>query len=1478
MAELGGGSSSPAPQAQPRPVDSGQASLVASWRKRAPWVSPLVVLAAVSAGLDPDSPGGQAIADAGARQSQKKNKGIFGRIGEVVHGGANLASDVADFVTPEAAEDVIGVGAHVAGAVASNTLNNGPRQIVRGGLTGLQSAYETGQGLVRNVASGVGEVAAGVLSGAAVGAGTGAGVGLLGGPFAPLTSTAGAIGGAVLGGVVGGVATAIADPDVEGEADWNVLHWSTGGLAVDRALRGEDVDLGSGWLPGANLVEEQAKRAREQASINGHALTPGRLLAADIVEPGTTQYNILSGLGDMAVAFAPFEPGALAAKGAGAGTRAAMRSWGAIDAARLTIDASRAQGFLASNVGRRVVQKIADTNGPEAFNEIWHLTNQRLPAHLVLDLADESDPARVADLLHDALGTTVRDAPQFPRLPTINRNMRRVRILQEMPGAHLDTNDIDAALKTFDAAQRNARLSESVIARNNRALAEAKTPGEMYRVVVDGFLNEDLANQIARHTPDTRRGRELARRLTTAWRDHHDELTKYAVDDFGDNMHVPGAVIDGTGKATAAPHLSVEYLNGSIPLPDARGVRQATSFLGRVARSPGVDVPVSALDHFQQDMWKPMALLRAAWTIRVVGEEQVRMAAAGMSSVFHHPISHLAMVIGKHGDVGIEGDELLRSAEGIAALGQGSAGWRNRARVAGKTLFDRERDVEYPRAWADELAQLFTDPASKRLAGGVEWVPGQIIAAADDGTSILATGNHLEDVKAWFSNGKGRRLRDQLESMGAPVRTKAEADALVQSWFDRLQIKTGGDPELLDLVATGEFGGHALIKKPGQVNSRVIDALDEKRLLGQGPQKVKGDLVLQAPTDAASRFGQRLDRAVESMFNTLMTRPSNYLSRSPAFRQFYWKRVEELLPSMTAGSQEKALTNALRSELPKNVMQSLEAAAKKGSGELLSEDADILAKAFGLDETRALLYDLSKKSQFFDVHRLLFPFGEAWKEIAVTWAKIGLQHPEAIRRGQQVITSARSTNPDDLGVGGIFGHGHAFFYRDANGEEVLAYPGSEFLTESLIGVPVPLTGRVEGLSIGTSVIPAVGLVVQIPAGSLLPETPDWDWVRRTILPFGDPTTDEGFVESTLPAWLQKLRTSGLLKGIPVVGAEPSAQQERALAGAAFDLLAYQISAGTRQRPKTMEEIQAGVDENMDAARLLYTISGAAQFAAPTAPTPEMRVLDKSGNLIVLNELRNRYRELGDDEGAGGWATATDRFLDKYGESALFAIQPRSTATSYALPVTTEGDEWVRAHPDIKKRFRNTYGLWAPTGGDFDVTAYSRQFDSDERQGLTVEQMVQQANSRIGNAIYSNVVRAAGEKPNAQQRLLLRQMRDRLRDEFPGFGSDIAGVGKKTDLDTAIKELRRGLTVPELAQSEAGEGLSQYLTVRDAAQARAVQIGLTTFRGASAAEPLRLLLRKAADAILAEHPAFGQMWENVFSREMDDDDQEEKAAA
>src|SRR5690606_13313674 len=76
---------------------------------------------------------------------------------------------------------------------------------------------------------------------------------------------------------------------------------------------------------------------------------------------------------------------------------------------------------------------------------------------------------------------------------------------------------------------------------------------------------------------------------------------------------------------------------------------------------------------FMDRVWKPSRLLRPAWPLRVVGEEQFRIAAAGFDSAVSHPMSYVAMVMGYRRDgrlrrlIGDAGDGRFLDPEGTSA-------------------------------------------------------------------------------------------------------------------------------------------------------------------------------------------------------------------------------------------------------------------------------------------------------------------------------------------------------------------------------------------------------------------------------------------------------------------------------------------------------------------------------------------------------------------------------------------------------------------------------------------------------------------------------------------------------------------------------------------------------------------------------------------------------------------------------------------
>jgi hypothetical protein len=618
----------------------------------------------------------------------------------------------------------------------------------------------------------------------------------------------------------------------------------------------------------------------------------------------------------------------------------------------------------------------------------------------------------------------------------------------------------------------------------------------------------------------------------------------------------------------------------------------------------------------------------------------------------------------------------------------------------------------------------------------------------------------------------------------------------------------------------------------------VADGLYDYLDAGIGPQTVKGDITLVGGDTAGGKVGQMVDHAVDSLFNTLMSRPTNYLSRSSTFKQMYYQRVGELIPFMDDAAQIAAITGAEKAGLSANDLTKLRRRVGQGAGDLSLNDADLVAKGYALDATKKLLYDLTDKNQASDIARVVFPFAEAWKEILVTWAKIGMENPVAIRRGSQVAQGAR---------------GAGYFKKDeTTGEEMFVYPGSEFITKKLLGVPTPLQGRVQGLNLfsnGSILVPGFGPAIQIPAGKLIPHKPQFDMVRELVVPFGEQETSEGFVESFLPAWYQKVRKAM---------ADP--ESDRMFGNTVADVAKYLVSTGDYDL-STVDGQEKLSKAAVTKARGLYVIRAMAQFVAPSAPTPEFMAQDKNGNLLTAQKLSQEFRDLQ----AINYSTAVEQFLDKYGEDALLYIQPKSRG---GFNPTDELHSWVRDNPEMAKRYPDVYGYFAPAGGEFAITELDRQIATGERENLTPEEGIKLANARVAQMKYAKAKESVGESPTGPQKQWLREVRDALAEDYPGYEPEKFELGKT---EGAIRQLRSALDDPKIAKTDAGQGLAQYMRARDKAMAAAQAQGLAGFGKAKSMAGVRSWLRDIADTITEEHPDFLPLFDRVLDNEMVVDD-------
>ncbi|MFQ5524261.1 MAG: hypothetical protein ACE5F5_11930, partial [Acidimicrobiia bacterium] len=417
-------------------------------------------------------------------------------------------------------------------------------------------------------------------------------------------------------------------------------------LSPDRspALFGFDKRKGEGLI--ANFERRQELRSR--LKLDGQAVTLGRGIARNVTEPGSTQYDLLSGLFDFAANLVPVDLGlGKVAKGAGLISKAEIiRSGGRVGllpgiTRNIDLEAAKV-GFLGSRVGRKLIDVLTEDKNVASIYEALGQRN----LNVARELADTRTASETMEVLQRHLGLGLREVPTagpvgqvvgrafgdygavFGPGAAVRRSVRNVRMFQDMPTRPLNPYDIEDAAKTIHDYVRTVRLGDDVLNRYLTRLSEVKRGDApaLFRVATDLYdetfeklMNENvgkgfLSRPLKKHE---------ARKLTRAWKGTYDDTRAYFIDAEGRNADLAPAralIDDEVEDIRAIPHLAVERLNNVVPLPDIQGLKRATSYISRVWDIAPIEDAVMVMGFFTSTIWKPMQLItRAAYTLRVIG-------------------------------------------------------------------------------------------------------------------------------------------------------------------------------------------------------------------------------------------------------------------------------------------------------------------------------------------------------------------------------------------------------------------------------------------------------------------------------------------------------------------------------------------------------------------------------------------------------------------------------------------------------------------------------------------------------------------------------------------------------------------------------------------------------------------------------------------------------------------------------------------
>jgi hypothetical protein len=1231
-------------------------------------------------------------------------------------------------------------------------------------------------------------------------------------------------------------------------------------------------DAGTGFFvdPESEVATERRRREAERGQIGGHNVTLGRWVAdATPLATDSKPSLLLSGLVDLGVAVKG-DPAAWALSKIGkigegrrlfqAADLAGEESAGVIRGLRLGISGKDAEQFLDSPEGIDRVQWLAGETSPY---KTWLGLNRKVTFDDAARFADTTDPAEVRALLSEQLGRSIREVSTVS-MPFGGRSPL-ARAPTEMPSrGPINEWDKDIVGSEMERWLHNIGADTNTIAHHVDRVARAETPLQLNASIRQSLREADGILERGGVKDPRLRDDALSLHLNA-----HEEASNTYKATMTDQTPTYNMLnVAGVPVHDAGAHLYVEHAPQYITLPDARRLKRLTSkypniMTGLKNQAGGeLRIPFALAESFQNEIWKPVQLAtRFAWPIRVIGEEQIRMAAAGYDSMFKHPISHLADVFARKPHTELVGD-LIEDGNAFkdSMTRTTGGGLLEHAALTGvKTTYHKgargSAADKFLESWASEHLRLHGDPVAR----------------------YVANADSLEEAKTWFTRGAGNKFRaDLAEAHPGKYDSLEQADAYIETVAQRLAHAHGHDADLIEAIRTGKLNGEPLLSGT-RLNRKVVKAMEGK--VDQfAPDSIIGEEMHTIRGRPQSQVVQSWDRAVDAAFGFLMTKPSNALSRAPTFRQEYWRESERLIPFGDEDTKAAIIAKARDAGVSRRVIKRMERARPTG-GALSLEEVDVWAKGRALDQTKELLYDLSRKGRFFDAARVVMPFGEAWHEVVTRWfGANGLvwQHPQTVRRFQQLVQGARGEDTGKL-LGGQDGQG--FFWTNEFGEEVFIYPGSQLLNQALVGVPVPLTGRVQGLSMFGTIMPGLGPVVQIPVGWFLASKPGPDalkkllttaentrlgplgTVKEQILPFGAVgAEDQGDifnVANYVPPWIKAgidYMTDGDLN-------------EQAWTTSVMETAAYLRTTG--DYGNSVGEQNRLMDDAQSKARGLYLIKSLTGNVVPASPDFEFMVRNDRGDLLRASALSQELRDMRDPKKGGDPETAGQRFLDKYGTDIYAVIAtPKTTSSEIGTPTTAEGVAWVHAHPGVVDALPHTFGLFAPAGGDDDLSLYRENIRTGRSIRLNPKTWIRLQQDTLGDLLWAQAKAQVGNSTTKAEQDWLNDVADGIRAEHPGWG-DEAGTLNKANEQIMVDELYRAVDNPDLAGTDAVKGLRLYLMARDKALAFAQDNGVEGFDKANSMADTRLWLNDIATEIVDLHPDFAPIWDFVLSHETRD---------
>ncbi len=907
------------------------------------------------------------------------------------------------------------------------------------------------------------------------------------------------------------------------------------------------------------------------------------------------------------------------------------------------------------------------------------------------------------------------------------------------------------------------------------------------------------------------------------------------------------------------------------------------------------------LDFYMGTIFKPLVLLRPAWTLRVVGEEQLRILADGVIGVTERPMQLISRIIGspskraykteKGWGGGMTFEKGIGESESVA-FGAVSG-------FDSTVKWDNVNKIEDLTKWGQGQVNVITKLMQSKIAKRIAEI--RLLDPADQAkaynqlvTDLLTRGTpEFEALQAVAVKG------NNLFAKYFEVAKKGNNREVMGDFVDMLEqhiknsvTKTGQEDVangIWELIATGKFTkADNTVLDLNKLVDEIIDPFTGEKLSKKKMQELQEawDKDLQVGIkEYVDEFGDLLpdivkwksqpipakqstwDKWVQWGMEILMTNRTNNLSRIPVFKAQYWKKSRELIAISTEEVKQKIIAGARKANLAESEIKKMEKVKSVADGINDANLIELFAKASGVDKVKGLLYDITEKRRFWEAMRWAFPFGNAYQEVITTWIGLMRANPSIIPRTQTIWSG--STQPTDT----FEDTGNGFFFENpTNGQAVFNYPGTGLVQNYMFGdddtTKINMPVYASSVNIAASIMPGFGPIISLPAAFLFKSTPGESWWNNLI--FGEfpapDLTDPKSIAKTLgmPSWLDKVATLVWNKEENTTGIYGNTVMDT------YKALLYsgQINDSTE------EGMKAGMELALDKSKTLYALRIASQFIGPAGVvSPIYELKPENMDYFMFETLADEYRTIKESVNYDD-AVATAIFIEKYGLNPLPLTVSKSVSIE-KFPVTVEGYDWYKDNQDLYELYPLVawYLEPPPVYAEFSFPAYRAGLQSNARVYRTPEQWAIAKNKLLGAIAlrqYEQTIGITGNNTDAA-RALRNAKKKELEQTYWGYGQpSIVGQPAQPSIGMQIDQLIKMAQDPNLQDNEVMIATNKYLAKRQLIIDEFVAAGMseTIWKSSSKYIGIRTMLRGYANQLIQETGNFGPLFDQLLSKELE----------